>query len=135
MFLTCVLSCPFEFLISKIIIFLFLSSSSFYLSNLPVILTPSLCVHAKLLESCLTLCNPMNFSLPGFSVHGILQTRILEWAALLQRILPTQESNPCLLRLLPWQASSLPLLPPGKPLTTSSISSKNLKGNTLHFKH
>ena len=28
---------------------------------------------------CLTLCNPMDCSLPGFSVHGILQARILEW--------------------------------------------------------
>ena len=34
---------------------------------------------AKLLQSCPTLCNPMNYSLPGSSVHGILQARrILE---------------------------------------------------------
>ena len=37
------------------------------------------CVHAKSLQSCLTLCNPMDYSLPGSSVHGILQERILEW--------------------------------------------------------
>ena len=30
-------------------------------------------------QSCLTLCDPMNGSLPGSSVLGILQTRILEW--------------------------------------------------------
>ena len=30
-------------------------------------------------QSCLTLCNPMDFSLPGFSVHEILQAKILEW--------------------------------------------------------
>ena len=30
-------------------------------------------------QSCLTLCNPMNCSPPGSSVHGILQARILEW--------------------------------------------------------
>ena len=30
-------------------------------------------------QSCLTLCNPMNCSLPGYSVHGIVQSRILEW--------------------------------------------------------
>ena len=30
-------------------------------------------------QSCLTLCNPMDCSLPGSSVHGILQARILEW--------------------------------------------------------
>ena len=37
------------------------------------------CVHAKLLQSCLTLCDPMDHSLAGSSVHRILQTRILEW--------------------------------------------------------
>ena len=37
---------------------------------------------AKLLESCLTLCNPMDQSPPGSSVHGILQPRILEWVAM-----------------------------------------------------
>ena len=36
---------------------------------------------AKSLQSCPTLCNPMNCSLPGSSVHGILQARILEWVA------------------------------------------------------
>ena len=30
-------------------------------------------------QSYLTLCNPMDCSLPGSSVHGIFQTRILEW--------------------------------------------------------
>ena len=30
-------------------------------------------------QSCLTLCNPMDCSQPGSSVHGILQARILEW--------------------------------------------------------
>ena len=32
-------------------------------------------------ESCLTLCDPMDCSSPGSSVHGISQARILEWAA------------------------------------------------------
>ena len=35
--------------------------------------------HAKTLESCLTVCDPMDCSLPGFSVHGVLQARILKW--------------------------------------------------------
>ena len=39
------------------------------------------CVHAQSLQSCLTLCDPMDYSLPGTSVHGILQARILEWVA------------------------------------------------------
>ena len=33
-------------------------------------------------QSCLTLCNPMDCSLPGSSVHGIFQARILEWVAI-----------------------------------------------------
>ena len=33
-------------------------------------------------QSCLTLCNPMDCSLPGSSIHGILQARILEWVAI-----------------------------------------------------
>ena len=40
------------------------------------------CVHAKSLQSCTTLCNPINCRLPDTSVHGILQTRILEWVAM-----------------------------------------------------
>ena len=38
--------------------------------------------HAKSLQSCPALCDPMGCSLPGSSVHGILQTRILECVAL-----------------------------------------------------
>ena len=37
------------------------------------------CLLAKSLQSCLTLCDPMDCSSPGSSVHGILQARILEW--------------------------------------------------------
>ena len=33
-------------------------------------------------ESCLTLCDPMDCSLPGSSVRGISQARILEWVAM-----------------------------------------------------
>ena len=33
----------------------------------------------KVAQSCLTLCDPMDCSPPGSSVHGILQARILEW--------------------------------------------------------
>ena len=59
-------------------------------------------------------CDPMNCSLPGSSVHGILQAEILEWVAifLLQGIFPTQGSNPSLLH---WQVGSLSAEPSGKP--------------------
>ena len=33
-------------------------------------------------QSCLIMCDPMDCSLPGSSVHGILQARILEWVAI-----------------------------------------------------
>ena len=41
-----------------------------------------MCVHAKLLQSYLTLCDPMDCSPPGSFVHEILQARILEWVAM-----------------------------------------------------
>ena len=37
---------------------------------------------AKLLQSCPTLCDLMDCSLPGSSVHGIFQARVLEWLAI-----------------------------------------------------
>ena len=37
---------------------------------------------AKLLQSCLTLRDPMDCSPPGSSVHGIFQARVLEWVAI-----------------------------------------------------
>ena len=36
----------------------------------------------RVAQPCLTLCDPRGCSLPGSSVHGILQARILEWVAL-----------------------------------------------------
>ena len=37
---------------------------------------------SEVTQSCPTLCDPMDCSLPGSSVHGIFQARILEWAAI-----------------------------------------------------
>ena len=34
------------------------------------------------IQSCPTLCNPVDYSPPGSSVHGILLARILEWVAI-----------------------------------------------------
>ena len=41
-----------------------------------------LSLKVKVTQSCLTLCDPMDCSPPGSSVHGILQARILEWVAM-----------------------------------------------------
>ena len=54
---------------------------------------------SEVAQSCPTLCDPTDCSLPGSSLHGIFLTQGL---------------NPCLLCLLPWQAGSLLLAPPGK---------------------
>ena len=40
------------------------------------------CMHAKSLQSALTLCDSMDYSPPGSSVHGILQARTLVWVAI-----------------------------------------------------
>ena len=56
-------------------------------------------MHAQLLQSCPTLCNHMDYSLAGSSVHRILQIRILEWGALLQGIFTqglNQSHVPCI---------------------------------------
>ena len=37
---------------------------------------------SEVVQSCLTLSDPMDCSLPGSSVHGILQARVLEWGAI-----------------------------------------------------
>ena len=76
------------------------ASSPFYLPMIPMFVSPSLtspCVHfvwfvpallapaaaaAKLLQSCPTLCNPIDGSPPGYPVPGILQARTLEWVAI-----------------------------------------------------
>ena len=40
------------------------------------------CVCVLVAQSCLTLCDPMGYSSPGSSVHGILQARTLEWVTI-----------------------------------------------------
>ena len=37
---------------------------------------------SEVVQLCPTLSNPMDCSLPGFSVHGIFQARVLEWVAI-----------------------------------------------------
>ena len=70
------------------------------------------CMHAKLLQSCPTLCNPMDCSPPGSSVPGIFPCKNTggDCHFLLHGIFPTQGSNLCLLCFLHWQAGSVPLV-------------------------
>ena len=73
-------------------------------------------MHAKSLQLCLSLCDPVDCSPLSFSVNGILQARILEWVS---RLFSKGSSRPrdgthisCSQH---WQAVSLPLVPPGNP--------------------
>ena len=72
---------------------------------------------AKSLQSCPTLCDPMDCSLPGSSVHGIIQAKILEWVAMPFSGESSLSSGwtHVSLSLLHWQVFLLPLPPPGKP--------------------
>ena len=72
-------------------------------------------VPTKSLQLCQTLWDPMDCRPPGFSVHGNLQARILEWVAVSfsRGIFPSQGSNPGPLGLLHWQVGSLLLASPG----------------------
>ena len=88
-----------------------------------------LCV--LVIQSCLTLCDPMNCSPPISSVHGILQARILEWVAV-----PSSRGSS-----LPKDRTCVPYASPsflGKFFTTSTIweapcgskTGPSLAGNT-----
>ena len=39
-------------------------------------------MYSEVAQSCPTLCDPMDYSLPGSSVHGIFQAIVLEWIAI-----------------------------------------------------
>jgi len=72
---------------------------------------------AQLLQLCLTLCSPLDYSPPGSSVHGILQARILEGVAMPSSRGSSQPRDwTCVSYInLHWQVGSLPLAPPGNP--------------------
>ena len=85
-----------------------------------------MCAHAQLLESCPTLCDPVDWTIAaplsllcpwdspgkntGVGCHALLQGS------------SQQGSNLCLLRLLHWQAGSLPPAPPGMPFRVYSLA-------------
>ena len=84
-------------------------------------------------QSCPPLCDPMDCSLPGSSVHGILQARTLERVAMPSSgDLRARGSNPQLLGLLHRRAGSLPLAPPGKPCRWWKLR-KDLKNKSFRL--
>ena len=89
---------------------------------------------AVLSQSCPTLCKPMDCSLTGSSVQGILQARILEWVAMPSSTdtFPTQGLNPGLLH---YRQILYCLCPPGKPLNTGVGSlSKDLPNQGIKWR-
>ena len=58
------------------------SSSSSYVMAPNRLILEFMCLHAKLFQSCLTLCDPIDGSPPGSPVPGIIQARTLEWGAI-----------------------------------------------------
>ena len=76
-------------------------------SNENYFLNYQLCVCAR---SCLTLCDPMDCSPPGSSVHGILQARIREWVAVpSSRESSRPRDRTCISCLQHWKADSIQL--------------------------
>ena len=90
------------------------------------------CVHAKPLQSCLTLCDPVDCNPIGSSVHGILHARILEWVATpsSRGSSPTQRLNPCLLQLQQCR-QTLDCWATGEALSIIHIQSKLNRANTI----
>ena len=80
-------------------------------------------------QSCPTVCDPTDCSPPGFSVHGILQARILEWIAIPFSRGTSQPRFPA------WQADSLPFELQGS-LTQDGSDNNFLPSNlTLPFQN
>ena len=121
-------------------------------------LTCIMCLCAKLLQSCLTLCDPMDCSPPGSSVHEILQERILDTQSCPTLCDPMDCSPPgsfvhgiLQARILEWVAISFSTLPSGKPpgkpnlyyilwqlyLKKAGAKTKKLKNLYInrHYKH
>ena len=67
-------------------------------------------------QSCLTLCDPMDCSLPGSSVHGIFQASVLEWVAISSsRDLPDPWMEPAFIASPALASRFFTTAPPGKP--------------------
>ena len=69
-------------LVKGILQVMFLGMEMLDMSVLPIYIPINEVRWGEVTQSCPTLCDPMDCSLPGSSVHGILQARILEWVAI-----------------------------------------------------
>ena len=81
-----------------------------------------LCLHCevKLAQSCPTLCDPVDYSLPGSSVYEILQVRILEWVTVSFSRRSSQSRDRT--QVSTSHADSLPSQPPASPLLPCKLT-------------
>ena len=88
-----------------------------------------MCVHAKLIQSCLTLCDPKDHSLPGSSVHGDSPGKNTGVGCMPSSRGSSQprDQSPHISCLLHWQVGSLSLVLPGKPVLVGSIAASKTK--------
>ena len=88
------------------------------------------CMRATLLKSYLTLCDSMDCSLPGSSVHGVLQARILQWVAV-----PSSRGSS---RSRDWTqvsyGSCIGRWPPGKPSRAAQGASVPRNGTSTVYR-
>ena len=83
-----------------------------------------------------TLCDPLNCSWPGSSIHGIFQSRVMEYVALpAPGDLPGPWIEPTSLRLLHWQADSLPLCLLGSVCVCMCVCVPTPAGALSRFSH
>ena len=75
--------------------------------------SPIMQSESEITQSCPTLCDPMDCSLSGSSIHGIFQARVLEWIAISFSRGSSRPRNRT--RSPALQADALPSEPPGKP--------------------
>ena len=72
------------------------------------------CAHAHpVTQPCPTRCNPMDCSLPGFSVHGVFHAGILEWVVISTSDLPNPRIGPASLAYPPLEGGFFTTAPPG----------------------
>ena len=89
------------------------SISTCLLFQVSLIFSDSACLVA---QSRLTLSDPMDYSPPGSSVHGVLQARILEWVAMPSSRGSSRPRDQTRVSHFLRKVDSLPLVPPGKSL-------------------
>ena len=75
---------------------------------------------AKLLQSCPTLGDPMDCSLPGSSIHGIFQARVLEWGAIAFNEVNEKDEI--------WPS----MIPPGELGPLPSVAFKSLNSTSIY---